>query len=62
VQHQQQEQNHMTQVNSKTHPELFAAMDAAAAQYWAYPDTEWQDDFIDAWLESHPEQDSAEGY
>jgi hypothetical protein len=35
-------------------------MDAAAAAYWAYPSPEWQDAFIDAWLESHPEQDSAE--
>jgi hypothetical protein len=48
--------NTMTQVNSTTHPELYKAMDAAAKAYWAYPNLEWQQEFIDSWLESHPEQ------
>jgi hypothetical protein len=41
-------------INRTTHPELYTAMDAAAAQYWAYPDNEWQHEFIDQWLAQQP--------
>jgi len=39
-------------INSTTHPELFAEMDAYVKErgLWAYPDAEWQNNFIDAWL------------
>jgi hypothetical protein len=40
----------LKRITTETHPELFRAMDEAAQEFWAYPDTEWQDAFIDAWL------------
>lgn len=43
----------METIDRTTHPKLFAAMDAAAAQFWSYPPAEWQDNFIDAWIATH---------
>jgi len=40
-------------LNSTNFPEAFAAMDAAAAQFWAYPSAEWQDDFLESWFAMH---------
>lgn len=40
-------------MNSSSHPELFTAMDEAAKAFWAYPNAEWQDQFIERWLEEH---------
>lgn len=42
----------MQQVNRETYPELFQEMDAAASAFWAYPSEEWQDAYIEAWLEA----------
>lgn len=42
-----------TPITRETHPELFEEMDKAAAQFWAYPSPEWQDDFIQDWLEAN---------
>lgn len=39
-----------TPINALTHPELFAEMDKAASQFWAYPSLEWQDNFIETWF------------
>ena len=36
-------------IDAKTYPAAFAAMDAAAAQFWAYPDAAWQDEFLLEW-------------
>lgn len=40
-------------IDSKTFPAAFAAMDAAAAQLWAYPNAEWQEDFLVGWARQH---------
>ena len=40
-------------IDAKTFPAAFAAMDAAAAQFWAYPDAEWQDEFLVGWARQH---------
>jgi hypothetical protein len=32
--------------NSKNFPAAFAAMDEAASDLWAYPDAEWQHEFL----------------
>ena len=40
-------------MNSVTHPEMYKAMDKAAADFWAYPDVEWQNNFIDDWLKEN---------
>ncbi len=43
-------------IDEKTFPAAFAAMDEAAAQFWAYPDAEWQDEFLLEWArENDPE-------
>ena len=42
-------QNAIITIDAKTFPAAFAAMDEAAAQYWAYPDIEWQDQFLLNW-------------
>ena len=39
-------------VTSQNFPAAFAAMDAAAAEFWAYPDAEWQEEFLRAWAEA----------
>lgn len=52
----------MQAINRTTHPALYAAMDAAASQYWAYPSPEWQNDFIDAWLESEAKTSEQQQY
>lgn len=36
-------------IDAKTFPAAFAAMDREAAQFWAYPDVEWQDAFLLEW-------------
>ena len=36
-------------IDTKTFPAAFAAMDEAAAQFWAYPPEEWQDEFLLCW-------------
>ena len=33
-------------IDNKNFPAAFAAMDAAASAFWAYPDAEWQDNFL----------------
>ncbi len=38
-------------ITAKTHPELYREMDEAAKSFWAYPGPEWQDAFIDEWLD-----------
>jgi len=45
--------NQIKEINSTTHPDLFAAMDAYVVEcgFWAYPDAEWQNNFIDSWLD-----------
>ena len=40
-------------IDSKTFPAAFAAMDANAAQFWAYPNAEWQDEFLVGWARQH---------
>ena len=40
-------------IDAKTFPAAFAAMDAAAAQFWAYPDAEWQEEFLVGWARQH---------
>ena len=39
-------------VTSKNFPAAYAAMDAEAKGYWAYPDCEWQENFLRGWAES----------
>ena len=47
-------------IDTKTYPDAFAAMDAAAAQFWAYPDADWQDAFLLEWArENDPELHAA---
>jgi len=48
----------MTQINSTTCPAAYAAMDEAAATFWAYPDAVWQDAFLDGWANYHPGQEA----
>lgn len=36
-------------ITSINFPDAFAALDAAVAQYWAHPDTEWCENFLLAW-------------
>jgi hypothetical protein len=33
-------------IDSKNFPAAFAAMDKAASDFWAYPDADWQADFL----------------
>ena len=40
-------------VNSINFPAAFTAMDKAAASFWAYPDVEWQDNFLAHWADQH---------
>lgn len=40
-------------IDEKTFPAAFAAMDAAAAQNWAYPDQDWQDEFLRSWAQEN---------
>jgi len=42
----------MQTINRTTHPAMYADMDEVAEGLWAYPSPEWQNEFIDAWLES----------
>jgi len=37
-----------------TCPAAYAAMDAAAKEFWAYPDAEWQDSFLEGWAHANP--------
>lgn len=39
-------------VTSQNFPAAFAAMDRAAAEFWAYPDAEWQESFLRNWAET----------
>jgi hypothetical protein len=41
----------------KNFPAAFAAMDAAAASYWAYPGQEWQDGFLRQWAHENGSQE-----
>jgi hypothetical protein len=49
--------NQIKEINSTTHPDLFAAMDAYVVEcgFWAYPDAEWQHAFIDSWIGVNPD-------
>jgi hypothetical protein len=49
--------NQIKEINSTTYPELFAAMDAYVVEcgFWAYPDAEWQNNFIDSWIGVNPD-------
>ena len=38
-------------ITSLNFPEAFAAMDNAAKEFWAYPDSDWQDSFLLQWGE-----------
>lgn len=40
-------------ITSENFPAAFAAMDAAAAGFWAYPDAEWQMDFLRHWAQGN---------
>lgn len=39
----------MLAITHENFPAAFAALDAAVAQYWAHPDTEWCENFLLAW-------------
>jgi hypothetical protein len=43
----------MNTITSAQLAAMKAAMDAAAAQFWAYPDQTWQANFQADWLEKH---------
>lgn len=43
-------------VTSKNFPAAFQAMDEAAREFWAYPDAEWQDDFLLHWAIEHQDE------
>jgi hypothetical protein len=34
-------------------PAAFAAMDKAASEFWAYPDSQWQEEFLLSWARQH---------
>ena len=34
-------------------PAAFAAMDEAASEFWAYPDYQWQEEFLLSWARQH---------
>jgi hypothetical protein len=36
-------------IDSKTFPAAYAAMDEAAKAFWAYPDENWQENFLAQW-------------
>jgi hypothetical protein len=40
-------------ITSTTYPEAFAAMDAAASEFWAYPDQDWQENFLRQWAQAN---------
>lgn len=40
-------------ITNETYPAAYAAMDAAAAAYWAYPCRAWQDEFLAMWARAH---------
>jgi hypothetical protein len=43
-------------ITSAEFPAAFSAMDAAASEYWAYPNEDWQDEFLRNWAyENDPE-------
>lgn len=44
-------------VTSAIYPEAFAAMDEAANEFWAYPDSEWQDAFLLQWAQAHGDRE-----
>lgn len=44
-------------LTSENFPMAFAAMDVAAAEFWAYPDEEWQLGFLGDWAEAHGDAD-----
>ena len=43
----------MKAITSENFPAAFAAMDAAAAEFWAYPDAEWQAEFLRHWAQEN---------
>ena len=43
----------MKAITSENFPAAFAAMDAAAAEFWAYPDAEWQENFLRHWAQEN---------
>lgn len=47
----------MTAITSENFPEAFAAMDAAAKEFWAYPDEKWQESFLRHFAEERGDQD-----
>jgi len=40
-------------ITAKNFPAAFAAMDAAAAEFWAYPDAQWQEAFLLHWAQEN---------
>ena len=46
----------MSKVSKEYFPAAFAAMDAEASAFWAYPDAEWQENFLRQWAEAHDHQ------
>ena len=40
-------------VNASNFPAAYTAMDTAARQFWAYPDADWQGDFLAAYAAKH---------
>lgn len=46
----------MSKVSKEYFPAAFAAMDAEASEFWAYPDAQWQDNFLHQWAEAHDHQ------
>ena len=40
-------------VTSENFPAAFAAMDKAAGEFYAYPDPEWQYQFLLSWAQAH---------
>ena len=39
----------MLAITHENFPAAFAALEAAAASFWGYPDTEWQENYLLAW-------------
>ena len=44
-------------LTSDVFPEAFAAMDAAAKEFWMYPDEGWQMGFLEEWANAHDDSD-----
>ena len=40
-------------ITRENFPAAFTAMDEAAKAFWAYPDREWQDNFLCQWAQDH---------